>query len=226
MSSYVYSKCLDNGTDEAGPVATQLKGINYAPCDFNQKNTFSGSFNYALPFGPGKAFLNSNSKLVRYAIGGWNLSAVTAIKSGLPFTPTVNGDIANTGVTGQRPEVLGTPMLVQNVSCWFYTASNPACRTLAPTATNAFADPAQYTYGNGGRNILTAQRLIQVDMSLLKDFPFTETKRLEFRAEFFNIANHPVFAIPATTVDLASGGQVSSTLNSNRILEFALKFYF
>jgi hypothetical protein len=138
----------------------------------------------------------------------------------------VNGDIANTGVTGQRPLVLGTPTLLQNVSCWFYTSTNPACRALAPNATNAFVDPAQYTYGNSGRNILTAQRLIQVDVSLMKDFPFTEAKRLEFRSEFFNIANHPVFAIPTTTIDIASGGQVSSTLNSNRILEFALKFYF
>ena len=60
----------------------------------------------------------------------------------------------------------------------------------------------------------------------MKQFLFTETMHLEFRAEAFNLTNHPVFSAPATTVNLASGGQVSSTLNSNRILEFALKFYF
>ncbi|HEY1948879.1 MAG TPA: carboxypeptidase-like regulatory domain-containing protein [Bryobacteraceae bacterium] len=226
MGSYVYSKCLDNGTDEAGPVATQLYGANYAPCDFNQKNTTSASFNYALPFGHGKAFANSDSRLVKYTLGGWNLSSVVTAKSGLPFTPTISSDTANTGVGSQRPQVVGTPTIVGNVSCWFYVSSNPACKSLAPSASNAFAVPAQYTYGNGGRNILMAQRLIQVDLSVMKEFLFTETKRLEFRAEFFNIANHAVFNAPTTTINLSSGGQVASTLNSNRIIEFALKLSF
>ncbi|HMF75156.1 MAG TPA: carboxypeptidase-like regulatory domain-containing protein [Bryobacteraceae bacterium] len=226
MGSYVYSRCMDNGTDEAGPVATQLYGSNYAPCDFNQKNTTSASFNYALPVGRGKAFLNSDSRWVRYTLGGWNLSSVVTAKSGLPFTPSISTDTANTGVGSQRPQVVGQPMLVGNVSCWFYVSSNPTCRSLEPNATNAFATPAQYTYGNSGRNILLAQRLIQVDLSLMKEFPFTETRRLEFRSEFFNLANHAVFGTPTTTINLASAGQVSSTLNSNRILEFALKLYF
>ncbi len=226
MSSYVYSKCLDNGTDESGPVATQLYGSNYAVCDFNQKHTASISFNYALPFGPGKAFLNSNSPLLRYTVGGWTLSTVTALKSGLPFTPTITGDIANTGVTGERPNLSGQPLVIGNVSCWFYVSTNSACRSLAPNTTAAFTDPAQYTYGNSGRNILQAQKLIQVDVSLLKEFPISEQRRVEFRAEFFNIANHPVFNIPSTAINIASGGQVSSTLNSDRILEFALKLYF
>jgi hypothetical protein len=217
---------MDNGTDEAGPVATQLYGANYAPCDFNQKNTTSASFNYALPFGHGKAFANSDSRLVKYTLGGWNLSSVVTAKSGLPFTPTISSDTANTGVGSQRPQVVGTPTTVGNVSCWFYVSSNPACKSLAPNATNAFAVPAQYTYGNGGRNILLAQRLIQVDLSVMKEFLFTETRRLEFRAEFFNIGNHAVFAAPTTTINLSSGGQVASTLNSNRIIEFALKLSF
>jgi hypothetical protein len=226
MGSYVYSKCLDDGSDESGPVATQLYGTNYAVCDFDQTNTASASFNYALPFGPGRTFLNTNSRFLKYTVGGWNLSAVNTLKSGLPFTPTVTGDVANTGVGSQRPNLIGKPLLVGDVSCWFYVSSNPGCRAAAPGATDAFAVPAQFTYGNSGRNILRADKLIQVDLSLMKEFPFTETKRLEFRAEFFNVANHSVFNAPATTINLASGGQVASTLNSNRILEFALKMYF
>jgi hypothetical protein len=226
MGSYVFSKCLDDGTDESGPVATQLYGTNYAACDSDQRNTGSASFNYALPFGPGRSFLNGNSRLLRHTVGGWNLSSVTTLKSGLPFTPTISGDVANTGVTSQRPNLNGKPTIVGDVSCWFYVPSNPGCRADLPTATSAFSTPAQYTYGNAGRNILRADKLIQVDLSLMKEFPFPESKRLEFRAEFFNLANHAVFAIPTTTVNLASGGQVASTLNSNRIIEFALKLYF
>jgi hypothetical protein len=128
------------------------------------------------------------------------------LKSGLPFTPTVTGDVANTGVGSQRPNLIGQPSLVGDVGCWFYVSSNPGCRAVAPGATDAFGVPAQFTYGNSGRNILRADKLIQVDVSLMKEFPFTETKRLEFRAEFFNIANHPVFNAPTTTINLASGG--------------------
>ncbi|MCU1262274.1 MAG: Cna domain protein, partial [Bryobacterales bacterium] len=226
MGSYVYSKCLDDGTDESGPVATQLIGTNYAVCDFDQTHTGSISFNYALPFGVGKQFLSGGPGVVNQVLGGWHVAAVTTLKSALPFTPVVNGDRANTGVGSQRPLIVGTPLVSNNVSCWFYTSSNSACKALYPNATDAFTLPAQFTYGNGGRNILRGDRLTQVDVSLLKDFPITETKRLEFRAEFFNIGNHPVFANPGTAINATSGGQVSSTLNSNRILEFALKMYF
>jgi hypothetical protein len=92
--------------------------------------------------------------------------------------------------------------------------------------TDAFAVPAQFTYGNGGRNILRGDNLLQMDFSLLKDFVFSEARRLQFRAEFFNVTNHPVFANPGSLINAASGGQVSSTLNSNRIIELALKFHF
>jgi len=86
--------------------------------------------------------------------------------------------------------------------------------------------PAQFTYGNSGRNILNADPLRQLDMTVLKRFRITERKRLEYRTEFFNISNHPVFSIPVTTIDTPTAGRVTSTLNSGRILQFALKFSF
>jgi hypothetical protein len=148
------------------------------------------------------------------------------MKSGLPYTPTISLDQANTGATSERPQVVGLPTSSNNVSCWYYTAANPSCASVHPGAQNAFVLPAQYTYGNSGRNILLAQRLMQLDVSLLKNFPIHESIRAQFRAEFFNIFNHPVFAVPVTNVDISSGGQVSSTLNSDRIMEFAVKLMF
>jgi hypothetical protein len=91
---------------------------------------------------------------------------------------------------------------------------------------NAFATPTRYTYGNAGRNILTADNLVQLDMTLQKRFRIVEKSQLEFRAEAFNIANHPTFAAPNATIGSASAGIVTTTLNSNRILQLALKFYF
>jgi hypothetical protein len=80
--------------------------------------------------------------------------------------------------------------------------------------------------GTGGRNILRADNLKQVDFSILKDIPLTEPTRLQFRSEFFNIANHSTFNAPGATVDQGSAGQVAGILNGNRIIEFALKLIF
>ncbi|MDQ2777404.1 MAG: carboxypeptidase-like regulatory domain-containing protein [Acidobacteriota bacterium] len=224
--SYVWSRCMDNGSDEASAPATQLLGTNYAPCDFNQKNTATVSFNYALPFGKGKKFVSGANPLVNAALGGWQVAAVNTYKSGLPFTPTITNDQANTGVGSQRPHLVGSAHVQNNVGCWFYVAANSACVAAFPTATNAFVVPKLYTYGNSGRNILLGDSLNQLDFSAMKEFGLTEHQRLEFRAELFNLFNHSVFALPGTNINSSSGGQVSSTLNSNRIIEFALKFYF
>jgi Carboxypeptidase regulatory-like domain len=226
LGSYVFGKCMDSGTDEGGPYTSQLLGKDFAPCGFDVTHSGSVSFTYELPFGSGKRFLSGAPGFVKQAVGGWRLSSVTALKSGLPFTPTITGDRANIGVSGQRPDTIGQPFVPGNLSCWFYTSANPSCKALFPNATDAFAVPALYTLGASGRNTLRSGDLIQFDLSALKQFPITESKRLEFRGEFFNIGNHPAFQVPGTAINQSSGGQVTATLNSNRIIEFALKFYF
>jgi hypothetical protein len=121
---------------------------------------------------------------------------------------------------------VGTPLIVGTPTCWFYVSANPACVTQAPSATNAFAAPATYTYGNSGRNILMADKLVQLDLTVMKNFRIDEKRGLEFRAEMFNILNHPVFAAPSTAINSSSGAQVSATLNSARVIQLALKLRF
>ncbi len=159
-------------------------------------------------------------------MGGWELAGIVTARSGLPFTPTINGDVANTGVSNQRPLVVGKPIIVGSPSCWFYTSANPSCVALDPSGSNAFIAPATYTYGNSGRNILKADALNQLDVTVVKAFHIDEKRGFEFRAEMFNILNHPVFAAPSTAVNSSSGAQVSSTLNAARIIQLALKFRF
>jgi hypothetical protein len=90
-----------------------------------------------------------------------------------------------------------------------------------------YAVPANYTYGNSGTDTCRGGGFEEVDMSLFKDFRITEGSRLQFRAEAFNLPNSAYFSIPSTTtVDTSNGGQVTSTANSNRQLQFALKFLF
>jgi hypothetical protein len=226
LLSYSYSKCLDSGTLQGGTTISLL-AFNRGVCDFDLPHAFTGSFNYQLPFGKGQHYFGNSHGFVNQIIGGWAIAGIVTLRSGQAFTPTISGDTANTGVGSQRPDVTGTPIIVGAPSCWFYTSSNSACTALDPSGKDTFAvPPAQLRYGTGGRNILRANGLKQFDFTLMKNFPVTETAQFQFRAEVFNILNHPTFAIPATAINSSSGGQVSSTLNAARIIQLALKFQF
>jgi hypothetical protein len=225
LVSYTYSKCLDNGSSESTSTAILIP-VNKAVCDFSIPQNFVASYTYALPVGRGRPFLSHLPAVVDGILGGWNISGITTLQKGLPFTPTISGDQANTGVGSQRPNLIASPIRVGNVSCWFFVAANPGCQALVPGAAATFAIPAQYTYGTSGRNILRADGLQQLDFTVTKQFRFTESKGLQFRAEFFNLTNTPTFATPATTIDTGSGGQVASTLNASRTIELALKLFF
>ena len=73
---------------------------------------------------------------------------------------------------------------------------------------------------------MRGDRLIQLDMSLIKNFMITEGKRVEFRAQTFNLTNTPSFSAPGGSVNLATGGSITSTRNQPRLYEFGLKFSF
>ena len=225
LISYAWSKCIDSGSLQGGTTLLLLNQ-NRGPCDYDLPQTFTGSFDYALPFGRGKAVLGNARRLVNYLVGGWEAAGIVTLRSGIPFTPTINGDVANTGVTSQRPQVIGSPTYVGSPSCWFYVAANSACTALDPTGVSAFAAPATYTYGDGGRNTLRANGLKQVDFSMLKTIPFDEIRQLQLRAEVFNILNHPTFSAPGTAINSSTGGQVTTTLNAARIIQLGVKFIF
>jgi hypothetical protein len=214
LAAYAHGKCIDYGSGEAGTTVTLLHSYR-AVCDYDQTNVFSGSFHYALPFA-------KRNVLVK----GWQFSGILTLRSGLPYTPVWGTDVANTGVGSQRPELVAPPATVGNVACWYYVAANPTCKALDPRGATAFIAPAQYTYGDSGRNILRADDLKQINFSLQRIFAFAETRRVEFRGELFNALNHPTFSAPSTTVNSSSGGQVSSTSNSGRVVQLALKLYF
>jgi hypothetical protein len=184
------------------------------------------SYLYNLPLGKGHALLGGIPSWGNAIIGNWQISGVTTIQSGLPFTPTISTDTANTGVGAQRPNVSGSPTYLKQPSCWFYISANAACRAFAPSATPNFSVPTQYSYGNGGIFTMKADHLVQFDFALLKPFHFGAERSVEFRAEFFNLFNHPTFAAPSTNIDSGSGAQVTSTLNASREIELSAKVFF
>jgi hypothetical protein len=213
LVSYTFSKCLDNGSSESAPPDISLLKQNYGVCNYDITNNFTLSSIYQLPFGKGRKFLSGASWPVESALGGWELAGIFMDRTGLPFTPVIGSDVANTGTSGEWPNRIGSGNL----------ANPTALKWFDPTA---FTIPAQYTYGDSRRDILRSDGLVDLDMTIKKNFNFTESKILEVRFESFNVANHPTFAAPNATIGTSSAGKVTSTLNSNRIFQAAAKFFF
>jgi hypothetical protein len=213
LLSFSHSKCLDEGSNQAAPLTVNMLKANHAPCDYDLPNDLTISSVYELPFGTGRKFLANTNRFVNGAFGGWEVAGIFMSRTALPFTPTISSDNANTGIGSQRPNVVGDASVANpSPTLWF----NPS----------AFAIPTKYTYGNGGRNILRSDGLVELDVTLKKNFLITESKRLEFRAEAFNITNTPTFSAPNATIGSSSAGIITSTLNAGRVMQGALKLYF
>jgi hypothetical protein len=180
---------------------------------FDLTHIFSAGLVYELPFGRGRQWASDNRALDAL-VGGWQLNALVSLSSGTPYDVQAPFQIANTNnISGAlRPNVVGDP--------------HAGATKLQPINVNAFALPAPYTFGDMGRNSLRSDWRKNLDVSLFRSFPFSESKRLEFRAEAFNLTNTPVFAIPDNNITDPNFGQVSATANTERQLQLALKFYF
>lgn len=218
LVSYTWSKAEDVGCDGWFGIEGCNVQNNYdlkaskSVAGYDLPQMLSVSWTYMLPFGQGQKF-DTSSRAINYAIGGWRLNGITSLTSGLPYTVTVSSDVANIGNTGyERPNLVGNPNLSNpNINEWFNTS--------------AFAVPAQYTYGDVGRNSLRADWYKDVDFSVLRDFPVFEAQRFEFRAEGFNVTNTPTWGTPNSS--MGSGfGVVSATRSTARELQFALKYIF
>jgi hypothetical protein len=135
-------------------------------------------------------------------------------QSGSPFTPTLSFDNANAGTTSRPNRVCSGELSNHTLSRYFDTS--------------CFVAPAQYVFGNSGRNILYGPGVNNVDLGIHRVFriPGREGMNLEFRAEAFNAFNHPQFANPGSTIGTATAGVISATAVPNRQIQFALRFAF
>jgi hypothetical protein len=188
-------------------------------------HNFVTSYIWELPFGRGRKFLSNGPRALDFLIGGWQWQGINTLQSGVPYSVSISTDRANTAVS-QNPDAIAAPVQPKTLGCWYFTSANPACKALLPNQADTFVLPAQYTYGNAGRNILRGDRLVQLDMSLIKNFKVTESKSFDFRAQVYNLTNTPSFSSPGGSTNLATGGQVTSTRNQPRLYEFGLKFSF
>ena len=181
----------------------------------NIPHVFTANGLYALPIGKGKSFSTGN-RIGDYILGNWQLNSIFTWRNGQNYTVYDSADIANIGNTGyERGNLVGNPNLSNKTKGeWFNTA--------------AWAIPAQYTYGDGGRNTQQYQRWINLDLSVIRSFPIKEQFHFEFRAESFNLANHAIFGQPGNDLNSPStfGSVQTNQANLNRILQVSGKLVF
>ncbi len=218
--SYTWSKTLntfDGWYGEAGfPRYTFHPEWEYGPSGTDLPHVLTFSWVYPVPIGKGQRW-STNNRALDYALGNWQFNGIFAASSGVPFFASAPGDIANVGYGHDHADRL------QGVSA--YQANKDPMLWLNPAA---FATPAPFTFGTEGRNDLRADWGRNFDISLFREFPLPlgESKRLEFRSEFFNAFNTPLFGNPDSTVGDQFFGRVFSQANRSRRIQFALKLYF
>ncbi len=228
--NYTFSKSLDDhsssflANEGVGGTTTYLDprnpNLDYGPSNFNIESRISGNLGYELPIGKGKAILGSAGRVPNAILGGWQINAIVSAQTGFPFTPLVgfnqsaNGDTRNPDRVSINPNFTGS-IVTGNPNQWF----NPA----------AFLLPAAGTFGDAGRDIISAPGLLSVDGSMFKTIHIGERATLQFRAEFFNALNHTNFGWPVISTFTSSGavsssaGVITSTLSTSRQIQLGLK---
>jgi hypothetical protein len=211
MTNFTWNKSLDNAATVGGPQNPYNAAAERGNADGVRQLVLNLSGVYKLPFGRNRKYL-SNSGWLSGFISGWNLSSLTVIRSGLPFSVSYTPPTA--GWYSTRADYVGNPNVdTAGITQWF----NPA----------AFRAPAPFTFGNSARNLLFGPGMMKVDTSLMKDFKITERGTLQFRAEAFNLPNHASFSNPAASLNSSTTiGRISATSIEARAVQFAVRLSF
>lgn len=217
LASYAYQKSIDLSSEFGGtsPQNNQNIKAELAPSGFDQTHVFNAGYSYMLPGAGLKGFLGQ-------VIGGWQTSGIVTLETGRPFNITLPFDNANIGSRGsfQRPNLVGDPF----PEGWTKTYG-PGGLYFDP---RAFAAAPQYSFGNLGRNVLRGPGFKNADLTLFKNFSFTERIRLQFRSEFYNIFNLVNFSNPGGSFGTPNFGRSTGTQTTNlnysqRSIQFGLK---
>ncbi len=227
----------------------------WGPVDFARNHVFVFNTVYELPFGKGKKYMGDVSSAMDYLLGGWQVSNTTNWSSGLPWTPSIGecGIVSDTGpcrpnkvpgsfnvgVSGSIDPVnhnltYFTPVASLAIDPNSVPVGTDLCSLARPTA-GPFALPACGILGNFGRNTFHGPAGFYSDLSIVKKFKIHERLTAQFRTDFFNVFNHPVYAFSAnnggnTCVDCQGGnnGKITNIEDgtSMRQIQFAVRFDF
>lgn len=217
LNSYTWSKSIDDNALKIDP--TNWRDRTRGPSGTDARHLFTHSSLFELPIGRGRRFGGDMNPVLDAVIGGWQLNGIYTFRTGLPTTATLSAGLVSLTLNNggaNRPDQIADPNDVSNrsINQWFNTAA-----FVAP-ATNS------YRFGNAGRNTIRGPRLSNLDISLFKNFRFRERYTVQFRSEFFNIPNHPNYALPNATLGAPTYGVISSLVGNMRQVQFGLKLLF
>ena len=220
LASYCWSKAISDG--RGGADAGNTSGEPQNPYNLKLERSLADehraqrlvvSYNYDLPLGKGRRFLDGTGPALELLLGGWSVGGIATLSSGRLVTAGVQGNPSNTGTTN-RPDQVGNPKLPRSqrrLDRWFNT--------------DAFRANAPYTYGNAARNTIEAPGLVNFDLGLYKHFSIGEQVQVQFRAECFNLTNTPHFGAPGATLGTNQFGVISGA-DDPRIFQLGLRLRF
>ncbi|HKE03804.1 MAG TPA: TonB-dependent receptor [Blastocatellia bacterium] len=223
--AYTYSKAIDvagQPLNSGGSTTVQdplrflaLRGLS----DYDYRHRFVTAVVYDLPFGRGKSLASEG--VAGWILGGWRASGIFTRRSGRPFSVTAgeNGGFVGSFAAPQANRIADGRLDddQRSINRWFDASAFVAPKTPS----------GQPTFGNAGRGILIGPGLTNFDFALARNFNFTESKRLEFRWEAFNLFNTPQFGLPASNISSPSNvGRITTLAGDPRVMQFALKLVF
>ncbi len=231
LVAYTYSHTYDNGlTDGLGSELSapyfplpNWENLDWSLSQINLDNSFSGSVIYDLPFGRGREFGGSWNDATNAVLGNWQLTLIERISSGFPVPLIDSNNQSGTYFeNGGDDNNYNRPNQVSG--CDVYAANhsqhewiNSACFVAPPTG----------ELGDAARVPVSGPDFVNSDFSVIKDFALPRKEMgVNFRAEFFNLFNHPQFGAPISDINQAGFGSVSSTVNNPRLVQLALKLTF
>jgi hypothetical protein len=231
LASYSWSHSID--TDSGGSFGSpNLNPANFqldkGSSDFDIRHRFVGSIIYELPFGTGKPLLSNSSNFVKLLAGGWQLNFIPTFQSGVnrsvgsPNLSTIAYITQRADATGIDPS---SPFIRNGVTITPGEDFGDTNKSLYWFNPNAFSQTPALRLGTSGRDILAAPGFTNIDMSVFKNFSWHERVSAQFRAEFFNVLNHPRFDPPNLDSSSPFFGQIQAA-EPPRIIQLGLRVQF
>jgi hypothetical protein len=225
--AYTYSKCMSDsigyfGTwGQATPQSPYWQNLydrraEWGPCYYDATHVLSSYAVYELPVGRGKKFGKQLNRVVNSVVGNWQVSGILQLRGGFPLTIFAS-DASGTGSRGARANCNGPAHVLGSG----HAAPDGGIQWFDPSPYDA---PSPGTFGTCGNGTVRGPGLRTADIAFQKEFLIQKEKRIEFRAEFINFTNTPIYYSPSTVL----GSNLGKITNAQgpRNIQFALKFYF
>ncbi len=238
--NYTFSHSIDNNTYIANENGNFASGVTSILCDatdnrvcrgnseFDATHQISADFVYDLPFGRGQAFGHDVGTIVNEAIGGWEVSGIETWRTGLALTAD-NGIASTTSLAADAGDLFVGPRSALASHIHIDPANNDQVQFYANPAAAVGAYTPVTGLEVGTRDNLRGPHFSNLDLAVAKNFPLaSERYKLQFRAEAYNVFNHPNFGLPDTTLTSPTFGVISGLAGTepSRVMQFALRFDF